>query len=243
MKAILAAVGRPSLSVRIITGLALGVFIGLFFGEPAAVLQPVADIYIRLMQMTVLPYLVMSLIIGFGQLETHEAKRLAVRGGLLLLLVWALSLTVIVVMPAAFPVMQSASFFSSALVEPKQQFSIADLYITSNPFHSLSNAVIPAVVLFSSMIGIGLIGLENREPVLDTLRVLNTSIAYHPIHRKPDALRRICHRRSNGGHDDAGDLREAGGLFHHLRCRIAAARLPGAAAAGDSDDAVPLPGG
>jgi hypothetical protein len=41
----------------------------------------------------------------------------------------------------------------------------------------LSNAVIPAVVLFSSMIGIGLIGLENREPVLDTLRVLNTSIA------------------------------------------------------------------
>jgi len=176
IKATLGALGRLSLSVRIIAGLVLGILVGLFFGEPAVLLQPVADIYIRLMQMTVLPYLVMSLIIGFGQLEPTQAKRLAVRGGLLLLLVWVLVLAVIVAMPAAFPVMESASFFSNALVEPKKPFSIADLYFTSNPFHSLSNAVIPAVVLFSSMIGIGLIGLENRERVLDTLRVLNASI-------------------------------------------------------------------
>ncbi len=176
MKTILALLGRTSLSTRIIAGLALGIFTGLFFGEPAAVLQPVADIYIRLMQMTVLPYLVMSLIIGFGQLEADAAKRLAVRASLLLLIVWVLSLAVIAAMPIAFPAMQSASFFSNSLVEPRQPFSIADLYFTSNPFHSLSNAVIPAVVLFSSMIGIGLIGLDDRERVLGTLRVLNTSI-------------------------------------------------------------------
>jgi Na+/H+-dicarboxylate symporter len=176
LQTILTAFGRLSLSTRIIAGLLLGIFTGLFFGEPAAVLQPVADIYIRLMQMTVLPYLVMSLIIGFGQLEAEAAKRLAVRASLLLLIVWVLSLAVIAAMPIAFPAMQSASFFSNSLVEPRQPFSIADLYFTSNPFHSLSNAVIPAVVLFSSMIGIGLIGLEDRERVLGTLRVLNASI-------------------------------------------------------------------
>jgi Na+/H+-dicarboxylate symporter len=176
VKTVFNTLGRLSLSVRIIAGLALGIFVGLFFGEPAAVLQPVADIYIRLMQMTVLPYLVLSLITGFGQLEADAAKRLAVRGSLLLLIVWVLSFAVIAAMPLAFPVMQSASFFSHALVEPKQPFSIADLYFTSNPFHSLSNAVIPAVVLFSSMIGIGLIGLDDRERVLGTLRVLNASI-------------------------------------------------------------------
>ncbi len=176
IKTIVAALDRLSLSVRIITGLALGIFTGLFFGEPAAALQPVADIYIRLMQMTVLPYLVMSLIIGFGQLEADQARRLALRGGVLLLLVWVLSFAVIAAMPAAFPSMQSASFFSNALIEPRQPFSIADLYFTANPFHSLSNAVIPAVVLFSSMIGIGLIGLKDRERVLGTLRVLNASI-------------------------------------------------------------------
>ena len=176
IKTTVAALGRLSLSVRIIAGLALGIFTGLFLGEPAAALQPVADIYIRLMQMTVLPYLVMSLIIGFGQLEADQARRLAMRGGVLLLLVWVLSFAVIAAMPAAFPPMQSASFFSNALIEPRQPFSIADLYFTANPFNSLSNAVIPAVVLFSSMIGIGLIGLKDRERVLGTLRVLNASI-------------------------------------------------------------------
>jgi Na+/H+-dicarboxylate symporter len=167
---------RISLSTRILAGLALGVLTGLFFGEAAAVLQPLADVYIRLMQMTVLPYLLMALIIGFGQLEAGEARRLAVRGGVLLLVTLGLTFAVIAAMPAAFPRVQTASFFSHSLVEPKQPFSIADVYFTANPFHSLSNAVVPAVVLFSSAIGIGLIGLEGKDRVLGGLRVLNGAI-------------------------------------------------------------------
>jgi len=81
VNAMLARLSRISLSARIVAGLALGVLTGLFFGEGAAVLQPLADVYIRLMQMTVLPYLLMALIIGFGQLEVGEARQLAVRAG------------------------------------------------------------------------------------------------------------------------------------------------------------------
>jgi Na+/H+-dicarboxylate symporter/ABC-type amino acid transport substrate-binding protein len=167
---------RLSLSMRILIGLALGIAVGLFFGEPASMLQPLADIYIRLMQVTVLPYLVMSLVVGFGQLEARQARRLALRAGALLLATWALTCVVIAVMPAAFPAVQSASFFSHSLVEPRQPFSLPDLYFTANPFHSLSNAVVPAVVLFSSMVGIGLIGLRDRERVLEPLRVLNAAV-------------------------------------------------------------------
>jgi Na+/H+-dicarboxylate symporter len=167
---------RLSLSAQILIGLGLGVVVGLFFGQPTAALQPVADIYIRLMQMTVLPYLVMALVIGFGQLERQTARRLAVRGGALLLLVWVLTCAVLAVMPWTFPDFESASFFSHALVEPPRPFSIPDLYFTANPFHSLANAVVPAIVLFSSMIGIGLIGLDDRDRLLATLRVLNEAI-------------------------------------------------------------------
>ncbi len=170
------ALSRVSLSTRILLGLALGIFVGLFFGEPAAVLQPLADIYIRLMQMTVLPYLVLALVIGFGQLEAGEARRLALRAGAILLATWVLAAVVIAAMPATFPEIQSASFFSNSLVEPPQPFSIPDLYFTANPFESLANAVVPAVVLFSSMMGIGLIGLKDRERLLDTLRILNTAV-------------------------------------------------------------------
>jgi Na+/H+-dicarboxylate symporter/ABC-type amino acid transport substrate-binding protein len=167
---------RLSLSAWILIGLGLGIVAGVFFGEATAVLQPAADIYIRLMQMTVLPYLVLALVIGFGQLEAAQAKLLARRAGALLLLTWGLTFAVVAAMPAAFPGIQSASFFSNALVEPGQPFSIPDIYFTANPFNSLANAAVPAVVLFSSMVGIALIGVDQRERVLVPLRVVNSAV-------------------------------------------------------------------
>lgn len=167
---------KLSLSTRILTGLGLGILTGLFFGEPAAVLQPLADIYIRLMQMTVLPYLVTSLMIAFGQLEPGEAKRLMLRGGVLLLLVWFVTCAVLLAIPLAFPPYDSASFFSHSMVEPRHDFSLTEIYFTSNPFESLSQNVVPAVVLFSCLIGIGLMGLKDRESLLAPLRTWNKAI-------------------------------------------------------------------
>lgn len=165
-----------SLSVRIVVGLALGVFIGLFFGEGAAVLQPVADVYIRLMQMTVLPYLVLALIIGLGQLNAEQARRLARRMGLLLLLFCGLALAVVAVMPLAFPAFKDATFFTHTLTEPRQPFAFADLFFTANPFHALANSIVPAIVLFSSAIGIALIGVEDKAPALKLLRTLEAAV-------------------------------------------------------------------
>ncbi len=170
------SVRRLSLSGWILVGLGLGIAAGVFFGESTAVLQPAADIYIRLMQMTVLPYLVLALVIGFGQLEAAQAKLLARRAGALLVLTWGLTFGVVAAMPAAFPGIQSASFFSNALVEPGQPFSIPDVYFTANPFNSLANAAVPAVVLFSSMVGIALIGVDQRERLLEPLRVANAAV-------------------------------------------------------------------
>ena len=167
---------KLSLSARILIGLGLGIFAGLFFGEPAAVLQPAADIYIRLMQMTVLPYLITSLVVAFGSLEAAEAKRLFVRGGVILLVVWAVTLLVLFTVPMSFPAFDSAAFFSHSLVEARQSFSLTEIYFTSNPFDSLSRNVVPAVVLFSCLMGVGLIGLKDKERLIDPLRTWNQAI-------------------------------------------------------------------
>jgi len=167
---------RLGLSGQILIGLGLGILLGLFVGEDAAQLDPVAHIYIKLMQMTVLPYLLTALIVGFGQLDMSQAKRLALRGGLLLLLVWGVMIALIFLMPMAFPEFISASFYSSALVEPPKPFSLAEIYFTSNPFESLSSNVVPAVVLFSCLMGVALIGLDRKERLLDPLRVWNEAI-------------------------------------------------------------------
>lgn len=167
---------RWSLSVRILVGLALGVLAGLFFGEPAAVLQPVADIYIRLMQMTVLPYLVLTLVAGLGQLDPAAARRLGLRGGLLLLGLIGLTLLVVGAMALALPRYENASFYTQAMAEPRQPFALAQLYFPENPFNALANAVVPGVVLFSAALGIALIGIDGKETVLRNLRVLEQAV-------------------------------------------------------------------
>ena len=56
-----------------------GAAIGLFFGERAARLKVVADAYIRLLQMTVLPYVTVSIVAGLGGLDA--ARRAAREAG------------------------------------------------------------------------------------------------------------------------------------------------------------------
>jgi Na+/H+-dicarboxylate symporter len=154
--------GRPSL--RILAGLLAGVAVGLFFGEGAAVLQPVADLYIRGMQMTVLPYLVLTLVGGLGQLDPATARRLGLRAAALLGLLIALACAVIAVMPLAYPALVSASFYSDALIEPAQPFALGELYVPSNPFYAMANAIVPGLVLFSSAVGVALIGVPDKAP-------------------------------------------------------------------------------
>lgn len=163
-------------SARILVGLAAGVAVGLFFGERAALLQPVADLYIRGMQMTVLPYLVLTLIGGLGQLDHATARRLGGRALALVLLLLALASAVIVVMPLAFPLLESASFYSDTLIEPPQSFALGELYVPSNPFYAMANAIVPALVLFSSALGLALIGVPDKQPLLATLRALEQAV-------------------------------------------------------------------
>jgi len=160
---------NTSLTFRIITGLVLGALTGLFFGDDAAPLKLVGDIWIGLMQMTILPYVIVSLIVGLGQLDSALAKQLAVRGGLLMLVFWTIALLVVAVMPMSFPVFENAAFFSAHSKETVSQFNPIDLYIPSNPFHSMANTVIPAVVIFSSAVGVALIGMPKKTALIESM--------------------------------------------------------------------------
>ncbi len=162
---------NTSLTYRIISGLVLGVLTGLFFGEEAAGLSLVADVWIGLMQMTILPYVTVSLIVGLGQLDSTLARQLAVRGGILMLVFWAIALLVITAMPMAFPAFQNAAFYSSHSNEVVTPFNPVDLYIPSNPFHSMANTVIPAVVVFSSAVGVALIGMKKKDTLIESLAI------------------------------------------------------------------------
>jgi proton glutamate symport protein len=161
---------------NILIGLALGVATGLFLGEKAAGFQLVAEAYVRLLQMTVLPYVMVSLIEGIGSLDGARARRLFVRVGTLSLVLWALALGAVILMPLAFPEVESASFFSTTLVENRPPLDFVALYIPSNPFHSLANNIVPAVVLFSIFLGVALITIERKQALLENLVLIERGL-------------------------------------------------------------------
>ena len=166
-----------SLSSQILIGLICGIAIGLFFGELVAPISILADGYILLLQMTVLPYITVSLIAGIGSLTPHQAALVFSRVGLLLLMLWCVSLSLVFVMPLAFPNWKTASFYSTSLIEPRQSFDFLNLYIPANPFNALANNIVPAVVLFSIVLGVALIRLENKQPLITGLEILTRALA------------------------------------------------------------------
>lgn len=180
---------RPGLSGMIFIGLVLGIGTGLFFGEMVAFLDVVGEAWIALLQMTVLPYVMLSMIAGLGGLSYHEALRLAKKGGALLILLWVVSLLVVFLFPFTFPDWENATFFSTSQIETRQEIDFLGLYIPANPFYALANNLVPAVVLFSIAIGVALIGVDNKQPLLkgmdvliDTLmRVANFIVKLTPI--------------------------------------------------------------
>ena len=154
------------LSSRILIGLLAGIVTGLFFGEMVADLKIVGDIFVKLLQMTVLPYIVVSLIAGFGRMNMQQARRLALKGSAVLGLIWLLALALIFVAPLAFPDLDQASFFSSPNYPSQQDGDLLEQYVPANIFYSLSNDLVPAVVLFSILLGVALISVQDKLPVL-----------------------------------------------------------------------------
>ncbi len=168
---------RLSLSSQIAVGIGGGIVLGLFLGELVAPLQLVADAYIKLLQMTVLPYVTVSIIAGLGSLTAAQARTLGTRVGIVLGLLWAVAMAAVVAFPLMFPQQQNASFFSTALLEDRERFDFLNLYIPTNPFYSLANNIVPAVVLFSFIVGVALIGLPDKDTLLTVLKTASRAVS------------------------------------------------------------------
>ena len=164
-----------SLSTQILIGLTLGLFVGLFFGDKASVFAIVGKAYIGLIQMSILPYMVISLMLGIGSLSYEKAGKLAITGGIVLVASWFLAFTIVFLMPLAFPSIKSGSFFSTSLVEIAE-VDFIDLYIPVNPFSSLARTVVPAAAVFSVAFGIALIGVENKQSLIDILAATSKTL-------------------------------------------------------------------
>ena len=216
-------------SRQILVGLAAGVAVGLFLGEMVGPLAVVADGFVKLLQMTVLPYVTVSIITSLGTIDLTEAKSAGLRAGAVLAGLWLIALLFACSVSARVSLGATASFFSTSLLEKPPPFDFIDLYIPSNPFFSLANNIVPAVVLFSVILGVALIGVERKAVLLDILRPHQRhGLPRDPVHRPPDAVRHLRARRDRGRHASPRTGRADPDLSDHLRRDLAAGVVMGA---------------
>ena len=132
-------------------------------------------------------------------------------------------------------------FFSTTLVERRRRSTSSICTSRRIPFHSLANNVVPAVVLFSVIVGIALIGVERKQLLLDVLQTRRRGRrARDPLDHPTDALRPVRDRGDRRRHAEPRATRAAAGVSRHLRGRGPAAEPLGPAGPGRGADAHPV---
>lgn len=161
-----------SFSTQVFLTLVLGIFTGLFFGEKVAWMNAVGMAFIKLLQVSIIPYIVLSLVTGLGSLSYEQSKEIAKKFIIILLILWSLGLITIFTMAHAFPFWESKDFFSTNQISTVPEIDYFDLYIPSNPFKSLAENTVPAIVVFSLFLGVSLVNIKNKEVFLEPACIL-----------------------------------------------------------------------
>ena len=78
--------------------------------------------------------------------------------------------------PLALPSDKGGFFFATTEVASEPRIDWLDLYIPANPFRSLANNVVPAVVVFSILLGVAILGVPGKERILGPSSLVNDAL-------------------------------------------------------------------
>ncbi len=167
---------KSRLGYEVLIAALLGIFIGLFLGPMCEVFQPIGTGYVMLIQMVVLPYIPALLIHGLGSMTPDIAKKLFRRGWYFLVMLWGFMFGAIYILKILIPtpLPQASSDFTEEPTRVAKDF--LSYIIPENPFYDLANNVVPAIALFSVVVGVALMHLKDKEPVLGFLEKVNLSL-------------------------------------------------------------------
>jgi Na+/H+-dicarboxylate symporter/ABC-type amino acid transport substrate-binding protein len=156
---------KISLTLQMALATVLGVLCGLFFGDLCDVFAPYAAAYILLLKVTAVPYLIGAIIHGVGQLSSTQAKQIVKKGILFISLAWAINILMSYAIKYLFPLPSSTQLggYISGDIPP---LNLAELLIPDNIFYDLANNIVPAIVIFSLLIGIALIYIREKDVMM-----------------------------------------------------------------------------
>ncbi|KZN34512.1 ABC transporter substrate-binding protein [Pseudoalteromonas luteoviolacea S2607] len=156
--------------------LILGIATGLIFGERVAFLKPIGEGFVSLMQITIFPYIVVSLVVGLGKFSPDQVKTVLAKAAITMLALWIIGLAAIWCFTLTLPSHDAGTFFSPALVAQAPDVDFVKQYIPANPFASMAEGNVPALVIFCIALGLALISNGRKNQLLDVLEVVGQGL-------------------------------------------------------------------
>lgn len=172
---------KHSLAVKIMTALVMGIVVGAFFYGNKSVeqyLAPVGDVFIRLMEMIVIPIVVSSIIVGVS--GVGDVKKIGRLGGKTLIyfeVVTTFAILIGLIMANAFKPgigininnITKTSVLSSVSNEVVKNNGIIDTIVNivpKNVVSAMAQGNMLAIIFFSVLFGLGVATLEQKERTL-----------------------------------------------------------------------------
>ena len=168
---------KPPLSIQIISAMIIGLILGYVFATTYSVIDNTANAFVTSLQMTVLPYVILSLVVGLGGLSPNKAKKISKQSLFIILMMILVVLFFIFSTPLSFPDWQNAEFYSASTIKVVPELNLVDLFISANPFNAFANTLVPAVVFFSICMGLGLMQIRSKRQTLLILSNLQQAVA------------------------------------------------------------------
>lgn len=186
---------KVGLAWQIFIGLVLGIVVGaIFYGNPkvATYLQPIGDIFLRLIKMIVIPIVVSSLIVGVA--NVGDLKKLGKLGGKTFIYFEIITTIAIVVGLLAANVFQPGAGVNVKSLEKTDIQSYIDTtnevqhhslietvvnIVPNNVFESLSTGNMLPIIFFSVMFGLGVAAIGDKgKPVLQFFQGVAEAMFY-----------------------------------------------------------------
>ncbi|MGG3886306.1 cation:dicarboxylate symporter family transporter [Brevibacillus panacihumi] len=197
---------RFGLAIQIVVGLILGILVGaIFYGNPAVstYLQPIGDIFLRLIKMIVVPIVISTLIVGVA--GVGDIKKLGKIGGKTILYFEIVTTIAIVIGLLAANVFQPGVGVDMSTLqktdihtyvetaETTQSHGFVETFVNivpKNVFDAIVRGDMLAIIFFSVLFGLGIAAVGERgKPVLAFFQgvadamfwVVNTIMKFAPF--------------------------------------------------------------
>ncbi|MDN3507159.1 MAG: cation:dicarboxylase symporter family transporter [Simkaniaceae bacterium] len=153
----------------------LGICVGLFFGERCSALEPYASAYVMILKVTAIPYLIVAIIHGVGLLSRAQGMQILKKGSLFIGLALLINIGVIYLIKWEFPIADGPKHIGY-VSRDVPDLNFAEILIPHNIFYDLAHGIIPAVVIFSLLVGISLMQLAEKQTTMSGLQTLLESL-------------------------------------------------------------------